>query len=61
MTRAQQTAAKHLEEAQAEYLMAHGWSPNGKFWSHPRIKIAARFTAIDALAQTRAEPMLGWP
>jgi len=61
VTRTQQAATKKLEMVQQEFLVAYGWAPVGKHWTHPKLKTAARYTLLDAMAQTRAEPTLGWP
>ena len=64
VTREQQAATKKLEAMHSEWLRTFGWRPEGKLWRHRKIDAlgaACSFTTWDALAQTLAEPTLGWP
>ncbi len=64
VTREQQVITRKLEAAQEEYLVCFGWVREGRCWQHPKLKargINCNFTMLDAMAQTRADPTLGWP
>lgn len=57
----QRAASKRLEQVQAQWLVAYGWSEgtSGR-WTHPQIK-QFEFTMTEALEETRIKPSLGWP
>lgn len=64
MTPAQHDAHRDLERAQANWLRAYGWTPEGS-WYAPQARWRHRFapkardsyTARDAFEMTRAEPL----
>lgn len=60
MTPAQQRSGRNLDASIADFLRSYGWSQEGRYWTHSRINSEARFTAWDALCETRAKPALGW-
>jgi hypothetical protein len=61
VTREQQAITKKLEAVQDEWLMAFGWVRDGRGWRHRRARTALVYSTLDALAETRAYPQLGWP
>lgn len=61
MTAAQQRAARQLEQAQEQYLLAYGWQRDGQRWRHPRVSEGKLLCKThDAMAWTRANPQIGW-
>lgn len=62
MNRRQQVALHRLDDAQAELLLSFGWMLEGRRWRHPLFHGGTLLcTMNDAVLQTRAHPMLGWP
>lgn len=58
MSPAQHTAAKHIDEAQIEFLLAFHWVHDGMRWRHPLLPLTdtVQVTLLDAYLLTRADP-----
>lgn len=58
MNREQQEATRDLQDAEARYLRSYGWICEGGRWRHPRARLQIWYKIDDAVAVTRAEPLI---
>lgn len=62
MTGKQWNATKALDQSMVEFLESYGWKRlDDKHWTHQLMsRHQVPFPTLDAVAQTKANPYIGW-